>query len=310
MRQFLGTRAGKIAIGAVVAVLVAVAVAVFFMLQSGYRTIQVYDVDGQVEVDRPGTGVTAPYINMMLESGDKAATMVDGWLYLIMDSDKYMLAEPNTRFSLEASGTITDSITRLNLEQGALVSHITKPLSDKSLYEVTTPNSVMAVRGTSFRVEVWYDEDGVSHTKLQVFEGVVEVRLLYPDDSLDDEVRLVKAGQTITMWGDDRTSEYDEFVDEIDYISLEIKTLEFLKIGIGEGFDEYDITIPDVDDIIALKQTYFEVKFTVDGETFGTQSILFDNLASEPTMRPKSSGSWDFDFDTPIREDTEVQWKE
>ena len=309
VKEFLATRNGKIAAAGAAVVVIAAIVAVFiFLNQDGYRTIQVFEVDGEVEIDRPGFGKTLPYSNMMLESGDKTTTMEDGWLYLIMDSDKYELAEPKTRFTLEASGTIKNSLTRLTLEEGALVTHITKPLSDQSSFEVYTPNSVMAVRGTSFRVEVWYDDDGVSHTKLQVFEGIIEVHLLYPDGSLSEEGRLVYAGQTVTIWGDSTTSDYDKIEDEIDYVSLLIPTLEFLKIGIAEGYDVYNITIPDVDDIIALKSTYFDVNFTNDGEVFGTQSILYDHLAIEPTMRPTKNGSWDFDFNTPIHGPTEVKW--
>lgn len=294
-----------------VAVAIAViAAAFFFRHQDGYRTIQVYEVDGEVEVDRPGFGITLPYANMMLENGDKSATMEDGWLYLIMDSDKYQLAEPATRFTLEASGTSLNSLTRLTLEQGALVTHLTKPLSEQSSYEVHTPNSVMAVRGTSFRVEVWYDEKGVSHTKLQVFEGVIKVHLLYPDGRLSEEGRLVYAGQTVTIWGDSTTSDYDHVSDKIDYLELKIPTLEFLKIGINEGYDEYNVTVPDVDDFILLKQSYFDVKFTYNGKLFGMQSVQYDHLASKPTMQPTENGSWNFDFKTPIHGDTEVKWQE
>lgn len=313
MSLSLDTKEGRLAVGAiagVVAILVALG-AVFFLVRGDddYRTIKVYRVDGTVELDRPGVGVSAPYENMLLQNDDRVATMADGWLYLLMDESKYLLAEPETVFSLQASGTKASNQTRLSLEAGALVSHITVPLDSESSYEVSTPNSVMAVRGTSLRVYLWYDADGVSHTVLQVFEGAVKVHLVYPDGSLSEE-RIFSAGQTAYIWGDSVTSDYDASLDDIDYYDLDIETLEFLKVGIGEGLDGYTLTIPDVDEIIRLKQTYFTVRFLVGSRVFGTQQVLFDHCAVEPTLRPEASGRWDFDFSTCIRQDTDVYWQE
>ena len=307
------TKEGKLAIGGIigaVAILIALGVVFFFPRQSddAYRTIKVYRVEGTAEVDRPGVGVSAPYVDMMLQNDDRVATMADGWLYLLMDGSKYLLAEPETTFTLEASGTNDSNQTRLSLEAGSLVSHITEPLSDDSSYEVSTPNSVMAVRGTSLRVYVWRDEDGVSHTVLQVFEGTVKVRLVYPDGTLSEE-RAFTAGQAAYIWGNNVTSDYESTSDEIDYYDLETDTLEFLKVGI-EGLDDYTLTVPDVDEIIRLKQTLFTVRFMVGGNIFGTQQVRFGQRAVEPVLRPTATGSWDFSFDTPIRQDTDVHWQE
>lgn len=309
-RDFLSTRDGKLAAGGGV-FMVALAIGVFFLLyKPGYRTIKIYEVDGPAEIERFGYAPSLPYSNMMLQNEDDVSTGDDGWLYLIMDASKYLLAEPETHFVLEATGTSAHSTTNLKLEKGALVSHVTKPLSEDSSYGVSTPNSVMAVRGTSFRVAVWYDDEGVSHTILQVFEGTVEVHLVYPDGTMSDEGRQIVAGQTATIWGDSSTSDYDSIVDGIDYMSMEIPTLEFLKVGISHSDDGYNITIPDVDEIIRLKNSRFPVTFMVDGKVFGTQSVQYDHCASEPIMRPNTSGSWDFDFSTKIHEPTEVVWKE
>ena len=150
---------------------------------SGYRTIQLYQLDGEAEVLRASKQVK-PYVGMMLRSEDEAATFVESYMYLKLDDDKYVMAEPETRFSIVAQGSRADSRTKIRLDSGAIVNHITAPLSAESSYEVTTPNSTMAVRGTSFRIVVWFDESGVSHTKLEVLEGVVTTRLVYPDGTL------------------------------------------------------------------------------------------------------------------------------
>lgn len=289
------------------AALVVLGTAVGLLVGRGYRTIQIYELVGEAALTREGEQLT-PYVNMQLKSGDRAETFADSFLYLRMDNDKYMLAEPETVFSLEASGSPRSSRTQIHLEAGAVVNHITRPLSAASSYVVTTPNSTMAVRGTSFRVYVWYDAAGLSHTLLQVFEGVVEVHLLYPDGRIGEEGRLFRAGETASIWGSSEDADYDEETAGIDYYKLEIRTLEFLKIGIGQPVTGYDVTDSEVDEIIKLKQTVFQVRFVVGGQVFGTQSVLFDHTASPPLLTPAAGGAWDFDFDTPIRADTDIPW--
>ncbi len=205
-----------------------------------YRSVQVYQLEGEAEVLRNSASIQ-PYLNMMLENEDHVSTFSESWIYLKMDEDKYLLAEPETRFLLQASGSGSRTRTVIRLESGALISHLVNPLQDGSSYEVVTPNSTMAVRGTSFRVYVWFDSDGVSHTLLQVFEGTVAVQLLYPDGSLSTETRFFKTGQAIRIWGNDTISEYEEGPFSIRYSNLHSHTLEFLGIGI-QNLSGYDIS--------------------------------------------------------------------
>ncbi|MBR0040676.1 MAG: FecR domain-containing protein [Oscillospiraceae bacterium] len=295
-----------IALVAAAAVVIAGGVLIAMRMTRGYRTIQLYQLDGEAEVLRASRQMK-PYVGMMLRSEDEAATFVESYLYLKLDDDKYVLAEPETRFSIVALGTSADSRTEIRLDVGAIVNHITVPLSEESVYEVTTPNSTMAVRGTSFRVFVWFDEDGVSHTLLQVFEGSVETRLIFPDGTMSAEIRVWHAGQTVMIWGNSVTSAYEVILDAIDYYSLEIPTLEFLKIGLS-SLPQYDISLPEVDKIIELKQTYFTVSFVRNGHVFATQSVLWNHCAQVPTLKPAMFGRWNFDFETPITEDTRINW--
>ena len=80
-----------------------------------------------------------------------------------------------------------------------------------------------------------------------------------------------------------------------------------MRIGI-ENLINYDITDNEVTKIIEVKQKIFEVRFMADGRLFATQSVPFDGYAHIPSMQPGPSGSWAFAFDTPIREDTDIQW--
>ena len=120
------------------------------LMRSGYRTIQLYQLDGEAELRRAAAPMK-PYVGMMLQSEDSLSTFTESFLYLKIDDDKFMMAEPETRFTIVAEGTRSNSRTKIRLDEGAIVNHVTVPLLDESSYEITTPNSTMAIRGTSFR---------------------------------------------------------------------------------------------------------------------------------------------------------------
>ena len=53
----------------------------------------------------------------------------------------------------------------------------------------------------------------------------------------------------------------------------------------------------------------FTVTFIYNGNVFGTQTVKKGECAQMPSLMPAPSGSWDFDFNTPITEDVEIIWK-
>ncbi|MBR4759418.1 MAG: FecR domain-containing protein [Lachnospiraceae bacterium] len=53
----------------------------------------------------------------------------------------------------------------------------------------------------------------------------------------------------------------------------------------------------------------FTVTFMYNGSVFGTQKVGKGKKATEPSLDPAQSGSWDFDFDTAINADTTINWK-
>ena len=126
----------------------AVALILFFLNRDkGYRSIIVFDVEGSVSISRDGESLAA-YKNMKLRSGD-GVTVADGaFARLKLDDDKYVYLEANTVISLQASGTAADSHTIIYVEQGNMLTEIENKLSDKSSYDVVTPNTTMAIRGT------------------------------------------------------------------------------------------------------------------------------------------------------------------
>lgn len=190
-----------ICIGAA-AVVIAVAVAVLLSRkEETFRSIMVYDVEGSAVIERESVGSLNAAENLYLESGDRVSVAQDSSMRMKLDDDKYVMAEADTIFSVEAEGTDENSRTRICLEQGAITNEIQHPLSDGSQYETSTPNSVMAVRGTIYRVELYKDENGKQNTKLCCFQGKVGTKPILSDGTYGEEV-LVAAGSELIVYSD------------------------------------------------------------------------------------------------------------
>lgn len=211
--------------------------------EEAFRIIQVLEVSGSVSVERQTMGTMDAYEGMRLESGDKITVGADSWLKIKMDEDKYALVEPSSVLQLEASGSSADSKTVLHLEAGAVSNRLESDLGDGSTYEVNTPNSTMAVRGTVFRVEVSLDDDGVSVSNVSVYSGAVSSRLVYPDGTVDGEhaAVMIVDGTGVQMWGNSILSKYVTTDGDVALEQLQLETLNFLK----EAYEaEKDLSVP------------------------------------------------------------------
>lgn len=183
--------------------------------EEAYRSIMVYELQGNAVIERADIGAIDAAENLYLESGDRVRVEDKSMMRMKLDNDKYITAEANTIFSLEAKGNEQDSKTRITLEKGAITNEIQNPLSGESLYETATPNSVMAVRGTIYRTELYDDGEGGQYMRLCCFEGTVASTPILPDGSMGEEI-LVHAGSELTIYSDGTT----DAVKEIDYASL------------------------------------------------------------------------------------------
>ena len=206
--------------------------------EESYRDIKVMSIKGTATVERASVGSLDAYEDMKLESGDRLSVDSSSSLILSMDDNKYAMLEPGSSLTLEADGTRENSRTIIHLEAGAVMNYLSEKLSEKSSYEVTVPNSTMAVRGTIFRVAIVYDEDGDSYTTVQVFDGIVGCRLVFPDGRIDEEEVQLAPGKEVLIHGDTEISEYvGDKGHDIDYTTLNREALEFLLFCIDDGSD-------------------------------------------------------------------------
>ena len=206
--------------------------------EESYRDIKVMSIKGTATVERASVGSLDAYEDMKLESGDRLSVDSSSSLILSMDDDKYAMLEPGSSVTLEADGTKENSRTIIHLEAGAVMNYLSEKLNEKSSYEVTVPNSTMAVRGTVFRVAIVYDEDGDSYTTVQVFDGIVGCRLVFPDGTISEEEVQLAPGKEVLIHGDTEISEYvGDKGHDIDYTTLNREALEFLLFCIDDGSD-------------------------------------------------------------------------
>ena len=206
--------------------------------EEAYRNIKVMSINGSATVERASVGTLDAYADMKLENGDRLSVDGSSSLTLSMDDDKYAMLEPGSSLTLEADGTKENSRTVIHLEAGAVMNYLSQKLNEGSSYEVTVPNSTMAVRGTVFRVAIVYDENGESYTTVQVFEGIVGCRLVFPDGTLSEEEVQLAPGKEVLIHGDTSISEYvGDKGHDIDYTTLNREALEFLLFCIDDGAD-------------------------------------------------------------------------
>lgn len=245
--------------------------------------IQVLEVSGPAVVERPSVGAMEVYAGMRLESGDTISLGEESWLQIKMDEDKYALAEPGSVLRLEASGSSADSKTVIHLEKGAVSNRLENQLSAGSSYEVNTPNSTMAVRGTVFRVEITWNEEGAAIADVSVYGGKVASRLIHPDGTVDSEDQAVEIpdGSMVQVWGDDAYSIYVTRNEKLNMEELKQKTLHFLGEALDAGM-ELSVSQEELEELIEKMTTQTEPSETAAEPTLEetTESI---EETTEPT---------------------------
>lgn len=260
-------------IGGVAAVAAVVVTAVMLLNGDGYRTIKVYQLTGSAVVTRQGNMMDAVE-NMMLISDDSVRTGNGSNMYLKMDEDKYLLAEQNTIFSLEALGDSQNSKTRINLEYGKISNDIRNPLSSDSVYEVETPNAVMAVRGTFFIAKYYRDENGEYVTEITTLEGKVEAWVKDKDGNLSDTSIWIVAGNR---------DEIRTFFTVDDMQAAEQITGEKILVTIGEraAFEPGPIEVEEFNPE--------EIQFILDSINRGMQPEGITPKELEAALRQKQT---------------------
>lgn len=173
------------------------------------RTVVVQETNGTTVVLDAKKASTNAYKGMHLVAGNDVTVQKISDLTMLFDMDKYMYAEESTHFWLsEASGSQEKSKTVIYLDEGATLNRIVNPLENGAVYQVDTPNSTMAVRGTVFRVEVREGKDGKIYTYLAVLNGAVKVELKTTEGKYNGVSETIPAGTAAAIRADETFSEF------------------------------------------------------------------------------------------------------
>lgn len=149
MKTFLTTVKGKIIAAAITAAVFSSVITAVILVNLGYRTIAVKALNGITQILN-GDKENFAYEGLHLKEGDNVNVNKEADLTLALDEDKFVYAEPETRFWIEASGKLGDTRTTIHLEEGSQLFRIDKKLEGEEYFDVETPNSTMSVRGNCF----------------------------------------------------------------------------------------------------------------------------------------------------------------
>lgn len=300
----------KILIPVIAVVVVGIVVAIILLgKEDGYRSIQVYQVNGDVTLERENVGIMEAYENLVLISGDALETFVESFLRLKLDEDKYVLVEEESQLAIYATGDEKKAKTDIRLEKGSITVEVENKLNDDSSFEITTPNSVMAIRGTVFRITADIDETGNPITRITIFEGAVTVQKKTADGTLSEETRIESGKEAIIY--EENEEEVLVILDEIDEELLPLEVLEFLQETVVQDGHEIVYSEDEIVELIdKLQNPVYTVTFMYNGTVFGTQEVSAGELVSKPKLKPAQTGSWDYDFEKPITEDTVIEFVE
>ena len=210
LKRFLRTTKGKvIVVSAAVAAVALVGVVVFMLIinSNKYRSISVADVKGIVNIIGQKNNGQA-YKGQRLFDGDDVTVTEDSELTLCLNNDKYVYADENTHFKLEAASSKQGNKLKIVLDKGSELNVLTAKLGDGDTYQVDTPNSTMSVRGTRFRMTVYTGEDGYTYTLLEVESGVVFVQLKTLTGEYNGVEKEFYAGESALIRGGDDFSEF------------------------------------------------------------------------------------------------------
>ena len=183
----------KFLLCAVAILIAAVIVMPFLSKEEAYRMITVFEVSGTVGVVKDGIEYEA-YPGMHLQEGHVIVTSEDSYARLVLDDDKYVKVEAGSRLEFETLGLLGTKKTRLKLDRGAITSEIVNPLGADEEYVVNTPNAVLAVRGTFFRVDLRVTKNGEIDTNVYTYGGKVASNRIMPTGEKVEEEVIVDAG--------------------------------------------------------------------------------------------------------------------
>ncbi len=306
-----------IAGAAVIIAGIVISVIAFNGREDAYRIIKILACQGHAYISNEENSEMEGYEGMVLQSGDIVRVNGNSTLNLIVDEDKVCYVEENTQFTLLAEGTSESSKTTVKLDYGTMTWDVQNKLSNDSSFEIQTPNSTMAIRGTVPLISVVKDPNNAYpvRTKFTILEGEVDIKYF---DSKGIEIGNLKlsGGSQLEIGSNDEKTEIISQSNSIDMSEFSKSTLEALEEILEErsekemGFSKADIegaleTIKTADSYNVI---FMDSNDREKSNIFATQVVPNGSKLQKPKLQPTANGKWDIDFDLAVSDDLVVYW--
>lgn len=146
------------------------------------RTIKVVQLEGSANV-RDNKETVACFKGMNLYDGDVVDVLANSTLVVKFDEDKYVYLAENTTINIKSDGKDKFK-TNIFVEKGKVLAEIQNKLGEDEEFFLSSNNSVMAVRGTTFGLQVLEKANEFIEI-YSVFKGVTELVVF---DKLGDNI--------------------------------------------------------------------------------------------------------------------------
>jgi len=132
-------------------------------------TVKVFSAKGKADPNNVATWPNAR-LNMPLREKDLVATLAESEVRIETPNGSEVRLKENTTVEVAA---LADGagITKLKVKDGSVVANVKKMTSDKGGFELETPTSLAAIRGTTVEL----DSKKGSGTTVKTFDGTVQV---------------------------------------------------------------------------------------------------------------------------------------
>ena len=231
-----------------------------FGRQEGYRTIKVFEISGRVGIVNDGVEYEA-YPGMILSEGYTIVTSSNSYVRLALDDDKYIKLEEGSKVTFDTLGVLDSGNTTINLERGVILSEIVNPLKSDESFVINTPNAVLAVRGTLFKVEVNVNEKGENNTNVYTYGGAVGSKRIEPNGNIIDEQVIIDAGYKTTVKMDDEETIYVVEEAEANEAPENTEPIDVLEIPDEDMIDIYFATQNGHEMFIPMEEIEQELEY-------------------------------------------------
>lgn len=279
----------KIIFAAVAIIALAAIIAVIIILASSkkdeYRIIKIKSFEGDVKVQRVSSESFDAFEGLQLVSEDSVEVGTDSFLELLADSDKHIGAQADTGFILHSSGTSKKGRITIELLYGKALFTIDEKLNDDSLFEVTTPNATLSVRGTQFSVK--YDPV-LNETTVEVMEGKVWI-------TSEGMAQILEAGNSIVIGGNGPIADINDseipYADNIPTPDMDTDNyeLQFMLTRYYQNVPDYATAPAEGIELYILNEISNKTAYVTPDGTNATgnlerSALEIDNQYIEPLM--------------------------